>query len=88
MLKIRQVVESGTVRLIVRGRIGAGDLPDLRELIRVEHPADVVLDLAEVNLVDAAAVRFLLQCEAHGIRVAQCPAYIREWMAHESGAHH
>ena len=30
------------------------------------------------NLVYAEAVRFLLQCEAQGIRLAQCFAYIRE----------
>jgi hypothetical protein len=84
MLKIRHVIESGTVRLIVSGRIGVGDLPDLGELIRAEH-ADVVLDLAEVNLVDAEAVKFLVRCETHGVRVIDCPAYVREWMAGENG---
>jgi type II secretory pathway predicted ATPase ExeA len=85
MLKIRRVIETGTVFLIVSGRIGAGDLTDLRELVQAEHTADLVLDLAEVNLVDRETVRFLLECEAQGIRLGQCPAYIREWMNRESG---
>lgn len=85
MLKIRRVIESGTVVLIVSGRIGAGDVADLRELMQQEQGANLVLDLAEVNLVDVATVKFLLECEAQGIRLVQCPAYIREWMRRENG---
>jgi hypothetical protein len=44
---------------------------------------DVVLDLSEVSLVDVEVVRFLLHCEMQGIRLAHCPAYVREWMARE-----
>jgi len=84
MLKIRRVLESGTATLIVSGRIGAEQLPDLRELIGAEHARDVVLDLTEVSLVDAEVVRFLVECETHGIHLAGCPEYIREWMARES----
>lgn len=85
MIRIRRVIESGTVILIVSGRIGSAALPDLRELIQREKGAERVLDLAEVNLVDAEAVRFLAECEAQGIRLAQCPAYIREWILCENG---
>ena len=85
MLRIRRVIESGTVILIVSGRIGSAALPDLRGLIQGERGAERVLDLAEVNLVDAEAVRFLVECEAEGIRLAQCPAYIREWILRENG---
>ncbi len=65
------------------GRIEAGQLPDLRRLVEADHASDVVLDLNEVRLVDAEVVRFLLHCEMQGIRLAQCPAYVREWMVRE-----
>jgi hypothetical protein len=41
--------------------------------------------LDEVTLVDVAAVRFLIACEAEGIEVRHCAPYIREWMAREQG---
>ena len=42
-----------------------------------------MLDLNEVSLVDVEAVRFFLHCEVQGIRLAHCPAYVREWMTRE-----
>ena len=42
-----------------------------------------VLDLEELNLVDVEAIRFLNACEAIGIPVSHCSAYIREWMLRE-----
>lgn len=39
----------------------------------------------EVTLVDSEVVRFLAQCETNGLRLMNCPAYIREWMGHVSG---
>jgi hypothetical protein len=85
MLKIRRVVASGTARLIVSGRIAAEQLPQLRDLVRAEHAYDLVLDLTEVSLVDMEVVRFLVQCDTQGIRLEQCPPYIREWMTREGG---
>ena len=43
----------------------------------------LVLDLNEVRLVDRDVVSFLASCEAKGITLANCPAYIREWIARE-----
>lgn len=83
MLKITRVTDTGTTRLIVSGRIRAEQLPDLRRSVEAEGTRDVVLDLSEVSLVDMEVVQFLLQCELLGIRLAHCPAYIREWMVRE-----
>jgi len=85
MFKLQRVIESGMVRLIVIGRIDAAELPDLQDLVRSEPARDVVLDLLEVTLVDSEVVRFLVQCETRGLRLVNCPAYIREWMGRESG---
>jgi anti-anti-sigma regulatory factor len=85
MFKLQRVIEPGMVRLIVIGRIDAAQLPDLQDLVRSESAGDVVLDLMEVTLVDSEVVRFLVQCETKGLRLVNCPAYIREWMGRESG---
>ena len=83
MLKITRVTETGTTTLIVSGRIRAEQLSDLRRSIEAERTRDLMLDLSEVSLVDAEVVQFLLQCETQGVRLAHCPAYVREWMARE-----
>lgn len=83
MLKITRVTDTGTTTLIVSGRIRAEQLPDLRRSLDAERTRDVVLDLSEVSLVDVEVVQFLLQCEMQGIRLAHCPAYVREWMVRE-----
>ena len=51
------------------------------ELDRCRSP--VALDLEEVGLADVEAIRFFNSCEATGVSVLQCSAYIRAWMFHE-----
>jgi anti-anti-sigma regulatory factor len=83
MLKITRVTNAGSTTLIVSGRIGAPQLPDLRRFLESENASNVVLDLTEVSLVDVDVVQFLLRCEGQGIGLVGCPAYIREWMVRE-----
>lgn len=68
------------LRLI--GRISANCVEELRE--RVENRACVViLDLAEVHLVDLQSVRFLCDCQDQNIELRNCPPYILEWIRRE-----
>jgi hypothetical protein len=83
MLRIVRSIDAGTVTLAVSGRIDADQLPELRRSVDGEQGRDVLLDLVEVGLVDVEAVQFLVRCEARGIRIERCPAYVREWMARE-----
>jgi hypothetical protein len=83
MLKITCVTEAGSTRVIVSGRIGAPQLPDLRRFLEAENASNLVLDLTEVSLVAVDVVQFLLRCEGQGIRLVGCPAYISEWMVRE-----
>jgi hypothetical protein len=83
MLRITRSTDSGTTTLTVSGRIGSGHLPDLRRLMEEDREPDLVLDLYEVRLVDVDVVRFLVECETQGIRLAHCPGYVREWMLRE-----
>jgi hypothetical protein len=45
----------------------------------------IVLDLANVTLVNQGAVSFLVRAESRGIQIVNCPDYVRSWMANESG---
>jgi len=87
MLRIVRSIDAGTTTLTVSGRIDSEQLCELRRLVDEGLTRGAVLDLAEVTLVDMQAVRFLVQCEIRGVRLVRCPAYVREWMAHESGLH-
>jgi hypothetical protein len=81
-LKIEKtLVEHGTTIKLI-GRIRAEHLSELKAQVSSSVPK-VVLDLGEVSLVDADAVRFLGSCESEGIQLLNCSAYIREWIVRE-----
>jgi hypothetical protein len=66
------------------GRIQDDDLAELRRLLAGEKADQYVeLDLKNVTIVDRDAVKFLSRCEVKGIQLANCPAYIREWIGIE-----
>ena len=67
------------------GRIKAARLAELEKLLECEGgDRSIVLDLKEVKLVDRDVVSFLASCEAKGVNIANCPAYIREWIEKEA----
>ena len=82
-LKIQRSIKRGNAIFNLCGRIDAKELPELRRLLAAEEQKYVVLDLKEVKLIDREALRFLADCEENGIRVENCPAYIREWLMRE-----
>ena len=71
---------STTIRLI--GRMRAEHLEEVEQEIR-DSGLEVVLDLRELSLVDVQTVRFLGRCESRGVRLANCSAFIRHWIARE-----
>ena len=84
MLRIVRSFDGNTTTLAVSGRIDAEQLSELRRLIdETERANEVVIDLSEVNLVALEVVGFFVHCEMRGIRLTNCPAYVREWMARE-----
>ena len=64
------------------GRMEAEQVPELKELFDRDY-RNIILDLRDVRLADRDAVRFLRGCEADGMKLENCPAYIREWMDRE-----
>jgi ABC-type transporter Mla MlaB component len=84
MLKIQRSIDADNVRFVLSGRLEREHLAELQRLIDEDAPHNVLtLDLEEIRLVDREAVGFLARCEAAGIRLENCAAYVREWIALE-----
>jgi predicted metal-binding protein len=81
MLKIGRSEDHGLVTLTLSGRIEAKDVLELQKALGPEsNGVQVTFDLEEVRLVDRETVKFLSACEARGIKLRNCPPYIREWI--------
>jgi hypothetical protein len=79
MLRILKFDDNGSRVLALSGQIEEIDLPGLQAVLDAEPEiADLTLDLQEVRLVYREGVRFLATCKAKGIKLKNCPAYIRE----------
>jgi len=83
MLKINRAVNR-EVLFALSGRMAAENVAELKTLFESEaEDRPIILDLENITLVDRDAVKFLGRCEADSIRLKNCPAYIREWIARE-----
>jgi len=84
MLKIQRSTQGAFILFTLSGRIQGTDVAELQRLLDLEaNKRTLTLDLHEVKLVDREAVRFLARCEAEGITLVHCRAYIRAWIEQE-----
>jgi anti-anti-sigma regulatory factor len=82
MFKIQRSSPGRSVLYFVSGRIDGEAVSELQSLLgRESAGCRLLLDLREVQLVDAEAVEFFGRCEDAGIRLRSCPAYVLEWIA-------
>jgi hypothetical protein len=80
MLRIQRA-SNGKIVFTLSGRIAPEDIDELRRLFALERSGvRVVLNLKELVLVDGEAVEFLAGCEAAGMTLKDCPAYVRTWI--------
>jgi hypothetical protein len=85
MLRIQRSNTHGAA-FSLSGRIEAEDVVELQRLLSLEAAdAAVSFDLQDVTLVDRDTVKFLAGREAAGLKLENCPAYIREWIETERG---
>jgi len=83
MLKINRT-ENGEVIFKLSGRMDAENVADVKMSLQSEVGGRLIaLDLQDLTLVDRDAVTFLAECETEGVKIMNCPAYIREWIARE-----
>jgi len=69
---------------ILIGRIEKPAIAELRRLFELQMDyRDIVFDLEDVSVVDREVMRFFMSCEADGVKLENCPPYIREWIERE-----
>ena len=81
-LRIERSTRQRFTVFTLSGRMEAEHVPELKGLFDRDC-RDMVLDLRDVRLADRDSVRFLRGCEANGMKLENCPAYVREWMNRE-----
>jgi predicted metal-binding protein len=81
-LRIERSVRQGFVVFTLSGHMKAEEVAELKTLFDADYRT-IVLDLRDVRLADRDAVKFLRDCEAGGMKLENCPEYVREWMERE-----
>ena len=85
MLKIQRS-SNGQEVLALSGQIDDQDITELETQIRSgEKGRSIVLDLKDLTLVSRDAIGFLERCEADGVTLRNCAAYVREWITRQRG---
>jgi anti-anti-sigma regulatory factor len=83
-LIIQRAVKGDDATFTLSGRLNGEEVAELQRLFATEgKDHGIVLDLKEVGLVNLDAVRFLAHCEGNGVKLKNCPAYIRVWIMRE-----
>jgi anti-anti-sigma regulatory factor len=85
MLRITRTA-NGEVVFKLSGQMSAENIGELETLFRAEaRGRRIVLELKDLTLVDQHIVTFLKRSEANGIKLEDCPAYIRQWIKQQKG---
>jgi hypothetical protein len=85
MLKIKRA-SNGKIVFSLSGRIEPQDIDELQRLFALEpSTVPIALNLKELVLVDGDGVEFLGGCEAGGMALENCPAYVRKWIDQQRG---
>jgi anti-anti-sigma regulatory factor len=87
MLRIQRTLNGDETVLKVSGRMDAENVAELEALFASEAKGRrMTMDLEDLTLASREAVRFLERCESDGIKLVNCPLYIREWILRERNA--
>jgi hypothetical protein len=85
MLRIQRAA-NGKIVYTLSGRIDPEDIDELQRLFGLETSTlQIALNLKELVRVDGDGVEFLAGCEAEGMALENCPAYIRKWIDQRRG---
>ena len=80
MFKIERS-ENGVTVIALSGRMENEHIDELEKILQAERPGRrIVLDLRHLTLVGSNEIDFFAECEVHGIMLANCAPYIREWI--------
>jgi anti-anti-sigma regulatory factor len=83
MLRIQRSSNAQVV-FTLSGRMDEEHIAELEALINSEaNGRHIVLDLKNLTLAGQDAIRFLERCEAEGVTLKNCAAYVREWITRQ-----
>jgi ABC-type transporter Mla MlaB component len=78
--------QSDSLTLAISGNVSQEALGEIALLIdhgRRDHEK-VFLDLSEVTLLDPAAAQFFAEQFRGGVRLVNCPVYLRRWIVRDA----
>jgi acylglycerol lipase len=81
--RIQRAASGDATVFMISGEIADGHEADLRALLDAGAARKIVLDLAELTVVDRGGVLLLAGYEARGAVLANCPGYVRAWIDKE-----
>jgi hypothetical protein len=81
-LRIERSARQRFTVFTLSGQMEAEHVVELKKLFDSDY-RNIFLDLRELRLADREAVKFLRSCERHGMKLENCPTYVREWMDRE-----
>ena len=82
--RIETVARGKLTVFVLSRRIEKQAIAELRRLFELQPNArGIVLGLKDVGVIDRDVMRFFVRCEADGVKLENCPSYIREWMERE-----
>jgi len=83
--RVQRTSVDDSVLLRLSGDIAGDHAAELQELLEADCDHHLTLDLAEAAVVDRMGVRLLARSESAGATLANCPAYVREWIDRQAG---
>ena len=81
--RIQRSMSSEAIVFALSGELDNEHMESLNELLEGEKRS-ILLDLRDVTLVGRKAVEFLARLEAAGVRIINCPEYVRTWIDAEN----
>jgi predicted metal-binding protein len=81
-LRIERSARERFTIFTLSGRMETEHVVELKQLFDHDY-RNIILDLQDLRLADRDAVRFLKGCEKDGMKLQNCPEYVREWMDRE-----
>jgi anti-anti-sigma regulatory factor len=81
--RIQRSIRADAIVFAISGEMDSEHVKRLHELLDTEGDGCILLDLRDVTLVDREGVQYLASAEAAGVRIVNCPDYVRRWIIGE-----
>jgi anti-anti-sigma regulatory factor len=80
VLRIDRADMLGSVIFVLSGRLELQHIGELQAQFTAQR-TPIIVDLRDVRLVDREVIETLAHWELDGVKLENCPAYLRDWIA-------